>query len=80
MVKMYERFAPREYTFSYEAMKECHEWESKGKTISPNNGYAIGKKIMDITIAMWKEDLGKILFMEELQQDYPQWFLDKVLK
>jgi hypothetical protein len=44
------------------------------------NGFAVGKKWMNVTIEMWREDIkqGK-LWRWELEQDFPAWFLDKFL-
>lgn len=58
-------------------------YESKGQPITnKNNGFYWGKKHMDVTINMWKEDLKKgLLFKKELYEDevIPDWFLDKIL-
>lgn len=47
----------------------------------PFNGYVVGKKFMTVIIEMWKEDisLGR-LYKFELEQDYPKWWLDQVLR
>lgn len=48
---------------------------------SKANGFAVGKKWMNVTLEMWKEDIRSgILFRTELEEDYPKWFLDKFLK
>ena len=58
-------------------------YESQGKPIkNKNNGFYWGKKHMDITITMWKEDIKKgLLFIWELYEDdnLPNWFLDKFM-
>ena len=48
-----------------------------------NNGYAVGKKWMDVTVAMWNEDIEKgLLFPFELYEDKDfagwHWWLDKI--
>ena len=47
------------------------------------NGYFVGKRWVDLTVSMWKEDIEKrLLFKSELYDDptLPNWFLNKVLK
>lgn len=81
----------KDLDFSKEAMQEMYEYEtfgtgdlkidifvSRGKV----NGYAVGKKKMDITIKMWKDNIRKgLLYPVELYKDkYPHWWLDKILK
>ena len=40
------------------------------------NGYAVGKKWMNVHIEMWKKDIQQgILFRFELEKDYPKWFI-----
>lgn len=51
-------------------------------SVDESNGYFVGKKYMDVTLKMWREDLKiGILFKNELYDDpdIPDWFLDKVL-
>lgn len=68
--------------FSPEAELEMYMHESNGKPLTSErtNGFAMGKKIMDITVAAWKEDIYEMqLFVHELIEDgYPEWFLKKV--
>lgn len=62
---------------------ELFNSESCGTPVSDNNGYALGKKWMNVTIAMWKEDIKHgLLFKEELYEDgnYPHWWLDSIFK
>jgi hypothetical protein len=71
--------------FSDERMYDMYCYESSGVSIPDynKNGYYHGKKWMDVTIAMWKEDLNDgILFLHELYEDenFPNWWLDKILK
>ena len=38
------------------------------------NGYAIGKHWMDVTLALWLQDLREgVLYIEELYNEYPDW-------
>lgn len=68
--------------FSDEALYDLYDYASQGiGTVKPDNGYAVGKKMMDVTITMWREDMWITLFPWELYEDgnYPHWWLDKVL-
>ena len=81
MSEIYKRFA--EYPkadFSEAAAVEMYRHETYGDSVvSEWNGFALGKKWMDVTIAMWKEDIPKgLLAVDELRIDYPDWFLSKV--
>jgi hypothetical protein len=79
--------------FSEQAKQEMYEFESTGKgNISLDmfsnsfNGYAYGKKMLNITVAMWKEDIEKgLLFLKELyypslpnDAKFPHWWLNKI--
>jgi hypothetical protein len=67
---------------SDEALQSLYEFETFGRgRIAPNNIFAIGKKWMDVTVAMWLEDLGTTLTVSELKDDpeLPDWWLEKVL-
>ncbi len=62
---------------------ELFNSESYGTPVSDNNGYALGKKWMNVTIAMWIEDINKgLLFKCELYEDenLPHWWLDSIFK
>lgn len=86
MAEIYKRFIPaistdRTIDTDESAMYEMYNYETFGIPITNrNNGYFIGKKWMDITIKMWKEDIdNELLFVFELQNDgYPYWFLKKI--
>ena len=68
---------------SDEAMIEMFNHESYGKSISKNNGFALGKKWLNVQVEMWKEDIAKGLFFErELREDpkYPDWWLDSIFR
>ena len=68
--------------FNDEAAAAMFAWESKGVPMTNEgvNGFALGKKWMDVTVAMWKEDIPKeLLHVNELLADgYPEWFLKRV--
>ena len=69
--------------FSDTALIELYNHESYGTPVSTNNGFLIGKKWLNVTVTMWKEDLEKnLLFKSELYSDpnLPHWWLDSVLK
>lgn len=92
MAEIYRRFATGWEPccdFSDQALVEMFEWESFGRgnlkfgLFNNNggkyNGFAVGKHWMDVTIAMWREDLRTgMLFKKELQADFPEWFLKKI--
>lgn len=76
--------------FSEQAMLDMFLWETHGKgrlkisLFNKNviNGFAIGKHWMDVTIAMWNEDIKSgLLRKHELYDEYPDWdwWLNKVL-
>jgi hypothetical protein len=57
-------------------------YESTGKgAVSPDNGYAHGKKMADVNVAQWREDMYTTLQPWELYEDpdLPHWWLNKVL-
>lgn len=85
MAEIYQRFARHYPTtdFSDETASEMFLHESTGSPIRdyPSlNGFALGKKWMDVTVAGWKEEiLSRGLLVLELQADgYLDWFLEKV--
>lgn len=83
MSKLYEHFGSdfRDYLdFSEDALYEIYAHESEGKKVSHTNGYYAGKRWLNVTVAMWKEDLWVTLFPWELGTDpnYPRWFLESV--
>jgi hypothetical protein len=81
MADIYKRFAvdyPRA-DFSEEAAKEMFYYESTGAARpKSSNGYMLGKKWMDVTVKMWREDIRDGLLLRR-ELDYPEWFLDRVL-
>lgn len=63
-------------------MYELYVSESIGGQCSDINGYYQGKRLANITVQMWRDDIKKgYLCIEELYEDpnYPSWWLDKVL-
>lgn len=84
MAQIYWMFArDGDFDFSPNAMQEMYDYESTGKGHIElgiygftTNGYYIGKHWMDVMIKMWRQDLGKTLFKEELYSSYPKWFVD----
>ena len=84
MIPLYRYFArewEEELDFSDEMLYELYLNESKGiGSISRTNGFAHGKKILSITVEMWKEDLWITLFPWELFEDpqLPDWWIISV--
>lgn len=69
--------------YSDQALVEMYQFETYGNPIKDTNGYYHGKKWLNVTVDMWKEDLEKgLLFKQELYDDvkYPTWWLDSVLR
>jgi hypothetical protein len=65
---------------------ECFLYDSRGEEPKgEQNGYLLGKRWMDVTISMWREDMvrGMGVFKWELYSDPffkdHHWWLDKVL-
>ena len=77
--------------FSDKAKEEMYLYESQGigdlnleifcgKRI---NGYFYGKRMLNITVTMWKKDIeNRLLFKYELYNDpkFPHWWLDKIFQ
>jgi hypothetical protein len=84
MAEMYKRFAVdyKAADFSESAALEMFLHESTGAPMpdAKSNGYALGKKWMDVTVAAWKEDIPSMgLTVSELLDDgYPEWFLERM--
>lgn len=94
MSNIYKLFCDKKTTcldFSRRSLEDQYSFESTG---SPRvcysdknedglfNGYAVGKHLMDVTIAMWLEDIeSNILTKYDLMVDltFPSWFLSKVI-
>jgi hypothetical protein len=85
MAEIYRRFA-RDYPqsdISDAAAMAMYLHETFGEPMPKAerlNGFEIGKKLMDVTVAGWKEDIPQLgLIVSEIQADgYPDWFLERV--
>ena len=70
-------------TWTDDDLIKLYNHESFGEPLNPGNGFALGKKWLNVTVAMWLEDIELgTLFKHELYEDgkFPHWWLDKVLK
>lgn len=68
--KYFSRYWGDLLSYDNAALEECFLWESQGIMYkSQNNGYVIGKKWMDVNIAMWKEDILRGLLLKEELED-----------
>ena len=88
--EIYKLFAEGEYNnldFSDKSLEESYKFETYGKgnlksTVfcKENNGFSVGKKLMDITIGFWKEDFwnGTWYLDGDLFKKFPAWFVGKV--
>ncbi len=85
MAELYRHFAKNmssKLDFSEEAELSLYNHESYGTSLSPNNGFAVGKQYLNLQVTMWREDLRRgWIFKHELYEDetYPHWWLDSVL-
>lgn len=73
MAKFYARFAKgSDFDFSDNAMHEAFEVETYGRKWDvSNNGYVYGKKMMDVTLASWKQDVEDGLMTKfDILSDY----------
>jgi hypothetical protein len=69
--------------FSDEALISLYNAESYGTSCSLNNGFAIGKKFLNLQVTAWQEMLREgTLAKFELYEDpaFPHEWLDSVLK
>jgi hypothetical protein len=69
--------------YSDQSLRELYYSETHGDPVLQNNGFYVGKKYLNLSVAMWKEDMEKgCLFKQELYNDpkFPHWWLDKVFK
>lgn len=94
MCEIYKKFASDwDCDFSDKAKKEMFLFESKGignidisgfnASISKPNGYAVGKKWLNVQVSAWKKDfensdLFKRLCMTDIIKDYPHWWLRSI--
>ena len=86
MAELYKLFANdwiHALDFSDQALLDLYNQESYGGTVSQDNGYAHGKKWLNVMVSYWVEDISTgLLLRSELYEDsqFPHWWLDKVLK
>lgn len=89
MSEIYKKFVPKEecYDFGNISATNMFLFESTGnpklnltdKIDGKFNGFLVGKHWMDATIKMWKADLEDgIITIDELKNDFPEWFLIKI--
>jgi hypothetical protein len=84
MAEIYKRFAVGHphADFGESAALAMFAHESTGAPLPDprTNGYALGKKWMDVTIAGWKDEIPQmgLLVSELLADGYPEWFLRRV--
>ena len=91
MAEIYRLFKPMNCECSYteEDARAMYDYETNGigdlevglfNGKPPFNGFVVGKKGMDLTVAMWREDIPRgLLYKSELTDLYPKWWLDKVI-
>lgn len=85
MAEIYKLFARHWInilSFSEQDLLIMYKHESTGTQINENNGYYVGKKYLNLTVTMWKQDIERgLLFKQELYNDslFPNWWLDKIL-
>lgn len=81
---LYRHFAVcKDLDFSDEALISLYNYESYGTNLSPRNGFAHGKQMLNLQVTSWKEMLLEgTLAKFELYEDpnYPHWWLDSILK
>jgi hypothetical protein len=86
MAEIYRTFADdwkHILDFSNDMLLELYNYESYGGCVSPLNGFAVGKKYLNLHVTGWKEEIAQgLLFKHELYEDpkFPHWWLDSVLK
>lgn len=85
MAEIYKRFAIEypQADFSDAAALAMYEHETHGKPLERTeklNGFALGKKWMDVTIAGWKDEIASrgLLVSELIADGYPEWFLERI--
>lgn len=88
MSEVYKYFS-HEYTdfdFSEEMRLELQNHESLGNKVcplSPKNGFALGKKWLNINVAMWIEGIEEGTFFKYefyKNPNYPHWWLDSIFE
>lgn len=69
--------------YSDQSLLDLYNQESYGGHIDSKNGFAVGKKWLNVYVASWRESIAEgTLFRHELYEDpeLPSWWLDRVLK
>jgi hypothetical protein len=84
MSELYRHFArswAQSLDFSDEALLSLYNHESYGTELSENNGFAVGKKYLNLQVTMWREDLrrGWLAKWELYETDLPNWWFDSIL-
>lgn len=86
MAELYKYFSKDwEHVLDYsdQALLDLYNYESYGTgRVDPKNGYAVGKKWLNVYVASWRESIAEgTLFRHELYEDpnLPHWWLDSVL-
>lgn len=84
MAELYVHFAkPWEQVldFSDQAKLSLYNHESYGTELSKRNGFAQGKKMLNLQVTAWKEMLREgTLAKFELYEQYPHWWLNSCLE
>jgi hypothetical protein len=85
MSELYKRFGePWKHILSFddEALLSLYNHESYGTSLSPRNGYAVGKQQLNLQVTAWKEMLreGTLAKFELYEDGYPEWWLDSILE
>lgn len=98
MLEIYKLFIPEDsinkVDLSECAKEELYTFESTGKgkindggdifgITEKVNGYALGKRWLNVTVAMWKEQLKKYPYLVEHYYNdpqFPHWWLDQIFK
>jgi hypothetical protein len=96
MCEVYKIFAKEwDCDFSEKAMQEMFEFESHGKgdidisgfnvTNKKTNGFAVGKKWLNVNVAMWFEEIDKYGWLQVIKKLYgdnifPHWWLNEIFK
>lgn len=82
LYKLFGASMAEKLDFSDDSLLALYNHESYGTGLNENNGYAFGKKYLNVQVAMWREDLLRgWISKAELYEDerFPTWWLDSVL-
>jgi hypothetical protein len=81
MAELYRRFSEDFLDFSESMLLEQFHNETYGDIVSTTNGYSVGKKWLNVTVEMWKQDIEEgLLFKWEIEEDFPEWWTRSVLR